>query len=334
MVVGVAGYYGFKNAGDEAILEAILQELRARGLEGVVLSGNPRLTQEQHHVRAVHRLNPFALLKAPLWLLGGGGLLQDKTSALSLEYYLGLVRLARFYRRKVVVFNQSLGPLSAWGEGRVRQVLRGVPLILRDQASVEYARSLGLSAELGADPALLLAPPPVPKEKDWVLLIPRFGEAYREGVKTLEKLAVRLAYEKKEVMVLLMQPGLDDLLLEDKEFDTLFRYFRTEKTSDPRRVLYLVAQAEYVVSMRLHGLILAAAAGTPFAGLAYDPKVAGFAKDADAYYQDLPGDPYHLAMAVLSRRPPDWGRVEAMKERARKSFDRVLEGVAVRSSRP
>ncbi|MER3602704.1 MAG: polysaccharide pyruvyl transferase CsaB, partial [Thermus sp.] len=50
-------------------------------------------------------------------------------------------------------------------------------------------------------------------------------------------------------------------------------------------------------------------------------------------YQELPGDAYHLAMAVLSGRPPDWGRIEAMKERARKSFDLVLEGAAVRSSR-
>ena len=31
MVVGVAGYYGFRNAGDEAILEAIARELKARG---------------------------------------------------------------------------------------------------------------------------------------------------------------------------------------------------------------------------------------------------------------------------------------------------------------
>ncbi|MGQ9511082.1 MAG: polysaccharide pyruvyl transferase CsaB [Thermaceae bacterium] len=332
MVVGIAGYYGFKNAGDEAILEAILQELKARGLEGVVLSGNPGLTALQHGVRAFHRLNPLALLKAPLWLIGGGGLFQDVTSALSLEYYLGLVRLARLYRRKVVVFNQSLGPLSPRGEARLKRVLKGVPLILRDLDSVAYAKRLGLPAQLGADPALLLTPPPVKKEKDWVLLIPRFGKAYREGVKTLEKLAVRLAYEKKEVMVLLMQPGLDDLLLEDPYFKNLFQYARLEKTSDPRRVLYLVAQAEYVVSMRLHGLVLAAAASTPFAGLSYDPKVAAFAKEADAYHQELPGDVYPLARAVLSSRSPDWNRIEAMKERARKSFDLVFEGITVRSA--
>ena len=116
MVVGVAGYYGFRNAGDEAILEAIARELQARGHEVVALSGDPKRTREDHGLRAYHRLNPLALLRADLWLLGGGGLLQDATSALSLTYYLSVLRLARLFRKRVVVFNQSLGPLSPWGE--------------------------------------------------------------------------------------------------------------------------------------------------------------------------------------------------------------------------
>lgn len=73
MVVGVAGYYGFRNAGDEAILEAIARELKARGHEVVALSGDPKRTREDHGLRAYHRLNPLALLRADLWLLGGGG---------------------------------------------------------------------------------------------------------------------------------------------------------------------------------------------------------------------------------------------------------------------
>ena len=175
MVVGVAGYYGFRNAGDEAILEAIARELKARGHEVVALSGDPKRTREDHGLRAYHRLNPLALLRADLWLLGGGGLLQDATSALSLTYYLSVLRLARLFRKRVVVFNQSLGPLSPWGERRVRKALQGVPVILRDQDSLEYARRLGIPAALGADPALLLPPPPVPREEDLVLVIPRAG---------------------------------------------------------------------------------------------------------------------------------------------------------------
>ncbi|BDG16504.1 polysaccharide pyruvyl transferase CsaB [Thermus brockianus] len=326
MVVGVAGYYGFKNTGDEAILEAIVRELKARGHEVVALSGDPKRTREEHGIRAYHRLNPLALLKADLWLLGGGGLLQDATSSLSLLYYLSVLRLARLFRKKVVVFNQSLGPLSPWGEAQVRRALQGVPLIVRDQDSHAYARELGLDPLLGADPALLLTPPPVKREEDLVLVIPRAG-VDPEALKNLYITANHLFHEGKQVIVLLLQPGYDD------EVAGVFYLHRIEKTSDPRRLLYLTAQAGYVISMRLHGLILAAAAGTPFAGVAYDPKVAAFAKETGAYYQDLPGDPTTLAKAALYGRSPDWEKVAALKERARQSFDLAL-GEAALVKRP
>jgi len=326
MVVGVAGYYGFKNTGDEAILEAIVRELKARGHEVVALSGDPKRTREEHGIRAYHRLNPLALLKADLWLLGGGGLLQDATSSLSLLYYLSVLRLARLFRKKVVVFNQSLGPLSPWGEAQVRRALQGVPLIVRDQDSHAYAWELGLNPLLGADPALLLTPPPVKREGDLVLVIPRAG-VDPEALKNLYITANHLFHEGKQVIVLLLQPGYDD------EVASVFYLHRIEKTSDPRRLLYLTAQAGYVISMRLHGLILAAAAGTPFAGVAYDPKVAAFAKETGAYYQALPGDPTTLAKAALYGRSPDWEKVAALKERARQSFDLAL-GEAALVKRP
>lgn len=317
MVVGVAGYYGFKNAGDEAILEAIARELKARGHQVVALSGDPRRTQEEHGIRALHRLNPLSLLQADLWLLGGGGLLQDVTSSLSLLYYLSVLRAARFFRKKVVVFNQSLGPLSPWGERQVQRAIKGVPLILRDQDSLAYAQRLGLPAQLGADPALLLTPPPVRREEDLVLVIPRAGVG-EEALTNLYITANHLVHEGKQVLVLLLQPGYDDEVIGH------FRLHRIEKTSDPRRVLYLAAQAGYVISMRLHGLVLAAAAGTPFAALSYDPKVMAFAKETGAYAQDLPGDPIKLSKAAMYGRFPDWEKVAALKERARQSFDLAL----------
>lgn len=324
MRVGVSGYYGFQNAGDEAILEAIVHEIKARGHQAVIFSNNPSETAQRYGVEAVKRTQPLEVWKAlghlDLFLSGGGGLLQDKTSRLSLWYYLTMMGLARRRGKPVYVFNQSLGPLSKGGERWVKRALRGVPCILRDEGSLEYGRDLGLEVHLGADPALLLTPPPVEREPNMVVLVPKYGT--EEANTNLHKLADRLRVEGLEVVILALQPGFDEPVLEK------FSSFTRELAWDPRRVSYLLAQAGYVISVRLHGAILAAAAGTPFVGIAYDPKVAGFCRDAGAVYVDMPGDPDLLASAVLTQRQPNWNAVEEMKGRARQSFDQVL------SSRP
>src|SRR5262245_48882345 len=107
MKVLVAGYYGFGNLGDELILSVLLQELKTvyADVSAVVLSDRPHYTQTLHKVKAVSRWNPFSLfwqmLRADLFVLGGGGLLQDKTSSRSLHYYLLLVVCARLLRKYV-----------------------------------------------------------------------------------------------------------------------------------------------------------------------------------------------------------------------------------------
>ena len=100
MRIVLSGYYGFDNAGDEALLTAISNSLRAvdKTFEITVCreSGpdcyGPR-------VRAVSRINPLVLIRelsrADLLISGGGSLLQDVTGPLSIPYYLGIVVLAK-----------------------------------------------------------------------------------------------------------------------------------------------------------------------------------------------------------------------------------------------
>ena len=79
----VAGYYGFGNVGDEAILSAILTDLRKQreGLEFIVISSNPEETAASHNVRSVHWKEINTLMDAArecdLIILGGGGIFQD-----------------------------------------------------------------------------------------------------------------------------------------------------------------------------------------------------------------------------------------------------------------
>ncbi len=323
MKVLLSGYYGFENTGDEAILLALTRELKALGHEVTVLSNTPALTSSQYGVKALGRMKPFDLLRGLIGtdalLSGGGGLLQDKTSSRTLTYYLILIRLAKFLGKRVAVFNQSIGPLSASGETRVAAALRGVTAIVRDTDSQKLLERLGVKAKLGGDPALLLeARTGISRDENLVVIAPREGQ--REATSRLVEVAKRLTAAGKRVIALGFQPGWDDAELEPfKDTATL------ETTADPARALEIIASAGAVIGVRLHAVILGAAAHTPFYGVSYDPKVRGFCRDAGALEVSTDFDVDALTAAVLEHRAPDWVAVEEMRTRARASFGWALE---------
>ena len=90
--VVVSGYYGSKNAGDEAMLAAmieVLSDLEPK-LNITVISANPEDTKKRHGVHAISWIDlgaiVSALRKADLMISGGGSLLQNVTSGRSLYY--------------------------------------------------------------------------------------------------------------------------------------------------------------------------------------------------------------------------------------------------------
>lgn len=115
--VVISGYYGFANAGDEAMLAAIVGSLKdiIPDVSITVITGNCRMTRENHNVQAVHRLNFFAIAAAirrcDILISGGGSLLQDVTSARSLYYYLWIMKIALFFKKPVMLYAQGIGPV-------------------------------------------------------------------------------------------------------------------------------------------------------------------------------------------------------------------------------
>lgn len=317
MKVVVSGYYGFGNTGDEAIALAITRELKKQGHLPVLLSNTPTETARLYGCESVARMQPAALLSAlsgaGLVLSGGGGLLQDKTSSRTLSYYLGIVRMARLLGKKVMVFNQSVGPLTPAGGRKVASALRGMRLIVRDRGSLETLRDLGLKGELGGDPALLLEPTPnLTRDPFTVIIAPR-GDV-TDALPALRRTVKRLREQGRRVVALSFMPEHDDGAAKSLDADEVI------STTDPQVALDAIATSGFVIGVRLHAVILAAAAEVPFCGIAYDPKITGFCEDAGAATHTTKPDVDELVKQAYSRVTPDWAAVEDMKFRAMQSF--------------
>lgn len=297
----LSGYYGFNNAGDETVLYAIIQTLRKiePEIEIAVLSNQPEKTAQQYGVRAYNRWKFFDVVKAlnncDLLLSGGGSLLQDVTSSTSPLYYLGVIGLARFSGRPVMVYAQGIGPLkgrlnrrlAAWLLNRVQGIT------VRERGSREELLAMGVNKEITvtADPVLALSKEQVDLEKGRKILA-RNGVEPAGGQKILgiyirpwqdndylEELATACDSLRRGGWQIVFVPmhfpgdiGVAKTVVKKMAEEAVF----LKEHYDPEEILSLTGNMSVVLGMRLHALIDGAVMGVPLVALSYDPKVEGF----------------------------------------------------------
>ena len=303
----ISGYYGFANAGDEAMLTAIVKALRSKvpAAELTVISGAPAVTAARHRVASVHRFNFFRIFYAvaccDLLLSGGGSLLQDVTSKRSLLYYLSILALGRLLGKRVMLYAQGIGPIRSGLLRRLTRLIAGSAdaITVRDGDSLAELQRMGISDDkvrLTADAVLTL--PQGQKERGSELL-QRFGIApgqklvavsvrqWQQGdayLRQIAKAADAVAYEYGAQIVLLPLQYPADMaacrrlkqLLSVKTKSVLL-----DAAYDTEDFLALMGNFHLLIGMRLHALVFAALAGTPFVAVDYDPKVEAFVKLVD-----------------------------------------------------
>jgi polysaccharide pyruvyl transferase CsaB len=298
----LSGYYGYGNAGDEAVLAGLVAGFRAAApageMELTALSGAVTETRRAHGIGAADRYRPSALLPAiarcDLFLSGGGSLLQDVSSKHSIFYYLGVVKMAQMLGKKTMFIAQGIGPLHL---PRSRKLVAAVAnkldaITVRDPQSAQLLHEIGVTRppiEVTADPALLLFAPRIPHRGN------SFGVALRpwQGQDLLGSTVASACVASlggQRPLLLPMQDASDRPVAEQfaqtwlgqKNAATLCA---TAEGLDA--LLSIIAGCDMMVGMRLHALILAAAAGVPSVALSYDPKVSAFMQgcgQGDAVY--------------------------------------------------
>ena len=299
--VVICGAYGRGNAGDDAILEAILQEMRSidPDIPVTVLSKDPQSTRLTYRVQSVTRTNFPAWYKAmrhaKLYINGGGSLIQDVTSRRSLWFYLHNIRAAKQAGCKVQMYGCGIGPVTRESHRKLaaRVLNQSVDVItLREPDSLEELRAMGVTkpeTTLTADPALTLRRA-VDDATDSVLLragipahgkyicfalrkwrgfeekAPLFGKAAKYAYETYGLTPVFVAVEKHQ------DPAAGRLAAQGLDIPHYF----LDDAGTAGTIIGALSRMEVVVSMRLHALIFAAGQGIPLAGVVYDPKVSAF----------------------------------------------------------
>ena len=293
----ISGYYGFGNLGDEALLDVIVAQLRARwpGAPIDVLSADPAETATRLQVEATPRADVGAVRRAieraDVVLSGGGGLLQNVTSLRSLVYYAGIIRAAARAGKRTLIFAQSIGPLDLIGRAVVRVCCGGIAAAtVRDERSRALLASLlpNVRVERTADPVFLFEPDPEPLDLTAEGL---------DGAGPLVVVSVR-RWQNNEATIALLAAAIDRLAIEhgaqvaflplggpsDAEVSSsVIRRARSAPLLLPAVTLGQAAQvigrAQLVIGMRLHALIIAARLGIPFSAIPYDPKVTSLLDD-------------------------------------------------------
>ncbi|MHB1393727.1 MAG: polysaccharide pyruvyl transferase CsaB [Clostridia bacterium] len=298
--VMISGYYGFNNSGDDAILMAIIDNLRSikKDIRIVVLSKTPKDTAKNYGVDSIDRFNLFEVIstmkRTKLFLNGGGTLITDITSTRSLMYYLTTIYLAKVIGLKVMLYANGIGPVSRSSNRYfTSRIINLVDVItLREESSNQELESLGIKKPeiiITADPALILEPS-APEEihhlfsKEGIPTdFPLIGFSIRKwtGYDVYSHIIAQAAdyaeekYQAKPIFIPLHFPSdlsvAEDIASKMKHVPFILRNrYGIDKT------LGIMKKLDMVLGMRLHALIYSVSLSVPVIGLIYDPKVQGF----------------------------------------------------------
>ena len=282
----LVGYYGCGNLGDDAILTSILHfakrefpSVAISYLSGGDVALYERISEVRRGYRAIPRMHPAVIrgiLESDLVVLGGGSLLQSRTSRRSLSYYLALLSLSRSLSRETALRSSGIGPFPSERDlPAVRRALSHLSYrSLRDEPALSAVRDLAPCTEafLSADPAVLLW------EEEYVGTLP--GQFLLVSLKKGIDLSVACrtvadAAQGRSVVFVDLFPR-EDAPFTKTLVGTLSASLSVSVLPPPRSLsslLSVVRRADGVLTARYHLALLSYLSGVPFDAVGDDPKL-------------------------------------------------------------
>ena len=256
----------------------------------VGFTGHDNLGDEAVRV-AIERLMPWAEFETDpadpkLLMVGGGTLINGR------RYYLNRMLRQESASVERALFGTGVRSPEYWGvtepmEDWFSFIDAALFAAVRGPDSVENLRTLGYGRDLPiiGDPALYLEPVgDVDRVEGRVVVCPVFTNGNLHGgsdddvFDSLARLIGRARAEGRDVVMLSAFPQDDRWVIDIMRRASAPDLAYLAGYADIDETMSLLASADVVVGERLHAAIMAAAAGTPFVGLEYRPKMRDFAR--------------------------------------------------------
>lgn len=307
----VSGWYGPGNLGDELILHAIISSLRDRwpNCEICVFSFNPSHTKIHHEVSAVRQIPSsllgwirsivtlslfkalYALMKADVFIMGGGGFISDWQPDVP-KNWLKQMKIAKFFNKKTMLYGVGLGPFnSERGRAVVRYYIDKYidKITVRDEESKNWLVKCGVNGKsilVTQDPVyalskegasreqgetkVLLSFPPLFHNKKWA----DSEENLYHYKKSINELIVLLTQGGFKYEFVSLMPGDDDKFIES---NFGFRAINIRTFDDFERLLR--DGRVITLGLRFHFNLVSALLGVPNIPIVYHHKVYSLVKN-------------------------------------------------------
>lgn len=340
----ISGYYGFNNAGDEAMLFSILQSLKKEypNSDVTVISGNPKSTTNIFGVKSIFRFKLIEIFKelinSQLLISGGGSLLQDVTSSKSIYYYLSIIFLGILCKCKVFLYAQGIGPVkNKFTKIILKWLLLHTDCItVRDEESYRFLKKLGINKNLFLTADAVLALDKVSLNKGKSILKkanidetkPKIGICVRNWMDAsiwTKKIGELLSSLSDYELIFIPMQYPEDFKI-GKKIDSynLSNVTHLNKNYEIEELMSIIGNMDVLIGVRLHALIFATIMNVPVIGISYDPKINNFLKsiNEDLFISLNDFDTREIYNKIKEKLATDkeyynWSMVDNLKKNAR-----------------
>lgn len=281
----VNGYFGAGNAGDEAILGALISLLKEKNAKITIASSDPDFTEDIHGVNSI----PEHHQNATRWrevardcdhiIIGGGGLIESKN--ITNKWYdlaLECQDLSCSLHFLGVGFTPPTSVL--YEKLYVKTLKRAETISVRDQRSLAWLQSLGIDRPISVNPdfAFYHSDTDLPRKPDLtsnrLLLVIRDVPWLTVDIEGLVDIVQKVSNSTECNVQITEFAGKERDRLLIKDFKKKLRDLEITVVTDNdyRSLEKRIRDSRYVIGMRLHSIIFAAKHGVPYLSVAYNPK--------------------------------------------------------------